>query len=74
MTDFLYICENCGAEYPEIPEVYRGFSGDHFGGSRTVWPGCHSCDHGTFKTVSKREWEELKRLRANKENKWKSVL
>lgn len=57
MTDFVYECKHCGAKYDEIPQAYKGFSGDHFGGGRTMWPCCRDCGNGTFRTMIKPEVE-----------------
>ena len=58
-----YICNECGAVFDKIPRVYRGFSGDHFGGSETMLPGCTHCGKYDFSQYTDDGHREILALR-----------
>lgn len=58
-----YICNECGAVFDKIPRVYRGFSGDHFGGSETMLPGCTHCGKYDFSRYTDDGHREILALR-----------
>ena len=58
-----YICNECGAVFDKIPRVYRGFSGDHFGGSETMLPGCTHCGKYDFSQYTDDGHREILDLR-----------
>lgn len=58
-----YVCNECGAVFNEIPRVYRGFSGDHFGGSETMLPGCTQCGRYDFAQHTDEDYENMASIR-----------